>query len=352
MKKNKVIASVLTASMVMSSVPAWAVTAADFSDMPQNWSTAALTKAVDNGLLAGIDGKICADDYLTRAQMAAIMVRAFGADTKADLSGYTDVQQGDWYYQALSTAVSMGVLSGYDNKLNPNMNITRQEVCSVVARAFMLEGGSSVDLSKFSDANAVGSWAQGSMAAMVAAGYLHGDNGKLKPTAYITRAEFAAIMANLAGTYINAAGTVTSVEKGNVVINAAGVTLSGVAIQGDLILADGIGLGNVNLDNVKVTGRILVRGGGDVSLNGSTSVDTVKVANRNGKTQIAVAEGAKVDSITSSTALDVSGNGEVGTVTVTAGTSNVDTPNTTVRNNGGTVTAARQKCTKRCNRCH
>ena len=214
MKKNKVIASVLTASMVMSSVPAWAVSASDFPDMPQNWSTAALTKAVDNGLLAGIDGKICADEYLTRAQMAAIMVRAFGADTKADLSGYTDVQQGDWYYQALSAAVSMGVLSGYDNKLNPNTNITRQEVCSVVARAFMLEGGSIADLRQFSDADAVGGWAQGSMAAMVAAGYLHGDNGKLKPTAYITRAEFAAIMANLASDYVNQAGIVTSVNEG------------------------------------------------------------------------------------------------------------------------------------------
>ncbi len=340
MKKNKVIASVLTASMAMSSVPAWAVTAADFSDMPQNWSTAALTKAVDNGLLAGIDGKICADDYLTRAQMAAIMVRAFGADSKADLSGYTDVQQGDWYYQALSTAVSMGVLSGYDNKLNPNANITRQEVCSVVARAFMLEGGSAADLRQFNDADAVGSWAQGSMAAMVAAGYLHGDDGKLKPTAYITRAEFAAIMANLAGDYVNQAGTVSSVSAGNVVINAAGVTLADVTVQGDLILADGIGLGGVNLDNVKVTGRIVVRGGGAVSLTGSSSADAVKVANRNGKTELTVAEGAKVDSVTSSTALDVSGQGEVGTVTITAGTGNVTTPNTTVRNNGGVVTAA------------
>lgn len=340
MKKNKVIASVLTASMVMSSVPAWAVSASDFPDMPQNWSTAALTKAVDNGLLAGIDGKICADEYLTRAQMAAIMVRAFGADTKADLSGYTDVQQGDWYYQALSAAVSMGILSGYDSKLNPNTNITRQEVCSVVARAFMLEGGSIADLRQFSDADAVGGWAQGSMAAMVAAGYLHGDNGKLKPTAYITRAEFAAIMANLASDYVNQAGIVTSVNEGNVVINAAGVTLSDVTVQGDLILADGIGLGNVNLDNVKVTGRIVVRGGGEINLTGNSNADIVKVANGNGKTEITVAEGAKVNSITSSTALDVGGKGEVGTVTVTAGTSNVTTPNTTVKNNGGIVTAA------------
>ncbi len=339
-KGRKIIASVLAASMVMTSVPAWAVAATDFPDMPQNWSTAALNRAVEDGLLAGIDGKICADDYLTRAQMAAIMVRAFGTETKSDLSGYTDVESTDWYYQALSSAVSMGVLSGYDNKLNPNSNITRQEVCSVLARAFMLSGGSTSNLNQFADANKVGSWAQGSMAAMVNAGYLHGDNGNLRPTAYITRAEFAAIMSNLASSYIKSAGIVTSVNKGNVVIGTAGVTLSGVTVEGDLILADGIGLGDVTLDNVKVTGRIVVRGGGDVSLTGNSSANTVAVANRNGKTALSVEKGTSVNSITSSTALNVTGSGKVGTVTVTAGTSSVATPNTTVKNNGGTVTAA------------
>ena len=157
-KGRKIIASVLATSMVMTSVPAWAVAATDFPDMPQNWSTAALNRAVEDGLLAGIDGKICADDYLTRAQMAAIMVRAFGTETKSDLFGYTDVESTDWYYQALSSAVSMGILSGYDNKLNPNSNITRQEVCSVLTRAFMLSGGSTSNLNQFADANKVGSW--------------------------------------------------------------------------------------------------------------------------------------------------------------------------------------------------
>lgn len=137
--KKRVVASFLAASLALTGMPAWA--AEEFSDMPQNWSTAALKQAVENGLLKGIDGKICADAYLTRAQMAAITVRSFGTQTQEDLSQYGDVSETDWYYQAMSAAVSMGVLSGYDNKLHPNDNITRQEVCSMLARAFQLEEG-------------------------------------------------------------------------------------------------------------------------------------------------------------------------------------------------------------------
>lgn len=135
--------------------------------------------------------------------MAAITVRSFGTQTQEDLSQYGDVSETDWYYQAMSAAVSMGVLSGYDNKLHPNDNITRQEVCSMLARAFQLEEGDAAVLQQYDDADDVDSWAKGSVAAMVQAGYLHGSNSKLNPDAPITRAEFAAVMANMVSQYID-----------------------------------------------------------------------------------------------------------------------------------------------------
>lgn len=62
--------------------------------MPDNWSTAALKHAVENGLLQGADGKIMPDDKLTRAQLVTIIVRAFGATEKGDIEHYTDVKAG------------------------------------------------------------------------------------------------------------------------------------------------------------------------------------------------------------------------------------------------------------------
>ncbi len=67
-----------------------------------------------------------------------------------------------------------------------------------------------------------------------------------------------------AGTY----GPDTGVETiaGSVIISAAGVTLHDVIIEGDLLLAESIGDGNVTLRNVTVKGKTIVNGGGPNSV--------------------------------------------------------------------------------------
>jgi hypothetical protein len=71
-----------------------------FADMPDNWSTAALNKAVENQLLKGYEegGKmlIKADNPLTRAEMAAVVNRAFASSAEADISKVTDVAATAW----------------------------------------------------------------------------------------------------------------------------------------------------------------------------------------------------------------------------------------------------------------
>lgn len=73
-------------------------------DMPLEgfWSTAALRAAINNGLLKGFEEQsgtyIRPNDPLTRAQMAAIVNRAFQAKELSDLSGVTDVLEGAWYF--------------------------------------------------------------------------------------------------------------------------------------------------------------------------------------------------------------------------------------------------------------
>ena len=47
------------------------------------------------------------------------------------------------------------------------------------------------------------------------------------------------------------------------IVNTGDVVLQDMTIQGDLILAEGIGDAVVTLDNVKVSGRVIIRGGAD-----------------------------------------------------------------------------------------
>ena len=119
LKKWMVVALSLT--MVFSMIPFGAhAETTTFSDMPEDWSKPALESAVDNGLLNGANGKIMPQEYLTRAQMAAVINRAFGAENVAVLAEYEDVKASDWFFLDMAKAVAMGTFQGSGGKLNPN----------------------------------------------------------------------------------------------------------------------------------------------------------------------------------------------------------------------------------------
>lgn len=233
--------------------------AAEFSDMPADWSTEALEHAVANGLLVGDDGQIRAGDNLTRAQMATIVNRSFGAVETASLNQYSDVSANAWYYVEMAKAVKMGTFVGSGDQLDPDRNITREEAFLVLARAFKLFGGPSSALNKFSDKANVSPWAVDGVSSLVVAGYVAGSDGQINPKQYITRAEFAQMMFNLLKNYVHAPGNYSNDFQGNVMVNSSGVVLKDLKINGDLILGEGVGAGTVTLDGVSVTGRTVIR---------------------------------------------------------------------------------------------
>ena len=273
-----------------------------FVDLPNDWSTSALKNAAANGLLKGYQegGKtyIKPASHLTRAEIAAIVNRAFGAEEAAALTGVTDVSADAWYADVIGKAVQMETMA-LAEKMRPDDKITRQEAFSILARAFKAEPAdeSHQALNAFGDKAQIAPWAEESICALVEKGVLSGSNGNLNPTANITRAEFAKIMDNMVKQYIGTAGTVTQVPAtGSVMIYAAGVTLSNATINGDLIIGDGVGDGEITLDSVKVTGKTIVRGGGihSVILKGSSLLGTVVVAKVDGDVRLAVESGAEV----------------------------------------------------------
>ena len=67
----------------------------DYGDAYGHWAYEALAWAVDNGVLVGTsEDRLNPDGYLTRAQMAAMIDRLFGAYKSADISRFTDVPVG------------------------------------------------------------------------------------------------------------------------------------------------------------------------------------------------------------------------------------------------------------------
>lgn len=253
----------MAAATVMSTAGITGAYAAQFSDMPDNWTTGALERAVENGLLNGSDGKIMPDDNITRAQMAAIMVRAFGADEEADISSFSDVSPDKWYYSEFAKAVYMKAFEGTDDgKLNPESNITFEECFTVVSRVMDLRENNPEKLEEFSDSEKIADWAKTYMVSVVGNGYWNGidNNKKLTPKSYITRSQFAVLMDNLITTYVSEPGIYTEFEPGNILVRSEGVTIDGLTTEDMIIVGDGVH-GTTNITNVDSSNLIVGRGG-------------------------------------------------------------------------------------------
>ena len=291
MKRKRILALFLAAVSCLSlAVSASAANtpnrkATDFRDFDRTaWYAEAVSAAVDNGLLYGKSSSIIdPNGDMTRAEMAAIINRSFGCYKTADISQYKDVSKSKWYYKDVALAVQMGTYNGRSSSsMAPDAPISRQEAMTVVARALELDydAYAKTDLSAFSDRSEISNWALPYVRAMVGADYIHGRTKGLEPLDNITRAEFAQIFYNIIGTYIVSKGTYDKDIKGSVLIRTDDVELKNLTVDGDLIIGCGAADGKVTLDNVTVTGRLLVWGGGTkaVYCNNGTNMSAVVVA--------------------------------------------------------------------------
>lgn len=250
---------------------------ADFVDLPEDTATKeALLNAVSNGLIKGYENdEIKPYNNITRAEMGAILVRAMGATKKEDISGFSDMNSSQWYYDEMSKAVAMGAFKGDGQNLNPEVNITFQEAFVVLSRIFDLPDKvySSTDdpFSGIYDSDKVADWAKEDVGCILKFGYWNAENGYLRPTEYINRAEFAVLMDNLVGTYVDEIGDdgrVTEFNNGNVVVRVNDAVISGYNQEkNDIYISDGV-TGTTTFENANLN-RVVARNGDVAYLSGN-----------------------------------------------------------------------------------
>lgn len=199
--KNKgmyrLLSGVLCTSVLLSS-QAYAAASADYSDMPQNWSKEAMEFAVKNNFITGVgEDKIAPKAALTRAQLAAILSRVMqtGAGDVSVLDNFTDADKNAWYAGAMAKAVELKIFYGDGDSIHPDRPVTRQELFTILVRAFSVTGGDESTLASYNDAGSISSWAKAAISAMIAQGYAAGYEDKtLRPAQQVTREEFAQLL--------------------------------------------------------------------------------------------------------------------------------------------------------------
>ena len=179
-----------------------------FADVTTHWAKDAINNMGSRLVLTGVgDNNFAPDRDITRAEFAAIVVRALGLKPGLGKSAFSDVKAADWYAGYVGTAVSYGLITGYaDGTFGPNDRITREQALTILARAMKLtglevslgSGEAAAILGTFADGGSVSGYAADGVAACVKAGVLTGKSGaQLAAADEITRAEVAVMIERL-----------------------------------------------------------------------------------------------------------------------------------------------------------
>ncbi len=175
----------------------------DFSDCKDKWYHEAVDYAVANSLMNGVgEGKFDPSGSMTRAMIVTVLYRAAGSPEVAEPSTFTDVLEGQWYSDAIAWAQDNGIVNGIsETEFAPMANVTREQIAAILWR-YVGSPEAEADLSSFKDVGSISGYAVDAITWAVSEGILNGDNGNLKPVANATRAEFACIiMRFLGGSY-------------------------------------------------------------------------------------------------------------------------------------------------------
>jgi hypothetical protein len=185
------------------------VYAISFKDLAGHWSKKEVEALASNLVVKGTgDNMFSPNRNITRAEFAALIVRALGLDATGTTSSFTDVAAGKWYTAAVATAAKAGIITGYvDGTFKPNANVSRSEISAMISRALKYAGKDvtlsatqvSAALAKFSDAGTLG-WAKSDVAVAVSEGLINGQSAnKLAGSSLASRAEASTIVYRFLG---------------------------------------------------------------------------------------------------------------------------------------------------------
>ncbi len=167
------------------------------ADAQNHWAKHTLANMFALGIMKGTGSGMEPDNSIARAEFLAMLERILGAEEIEFAGEIPDVKAEDWYATVIQTAVSGGWmdLDVVTGKANPEDNITRAEMCSIMVKALSLTGDATAS---FTDNGTMTAKVRGDVAKAAAAGLIEGyEDGSFRPNSVLTRAETATLFERL-----------------------------------------------------------------------------------------------------------------------------------------------------------
>ncbi|HDR4419948.1 TPA: S-layer homology domain-containing protein [Bacillus cereus] len=199
---NKLMAGTMTAAMVAGVVAPVATAAEEsaFKDVPKgHWSADAINAMAAKGIIVGTgNGLFGFGDDVTRAEVATFMVKAKGIESGSTKTPFTDVDEKEWYAQYVAAAETNKIMAGLgDSKFGPKEKLTRAQMAQLLVNAYGFKADES-NKKSFNDIDGL-PWAtaKSSIETLASLGLVAGEGeGKFNPNGVVTREQAAQFIYN------------------------------------------------------------------------------------------------------------------------------------------------------------
>jgi len=164
--------------------------------VPVHSSQQAINYCREQGYFKGDqNGYIDPEGELTRAQIAAIMVRSSGIEAVVCESPFSDVKESDWFCAEVSAAYYNNIIAGYPGGVFlPHENVSRQDTVAILGRVW---GEVSIKPVTSNDYKDVAAYAAPHVSALMDNGVIQLDEkGNFNPKKPITYGELAQFIFN------------------------------------------------------------------------------------------------------------------------------------------------------------
>jgi pullulanase len=151
-----------------------------FADIDIPWAKDAIEVLAARHVIDGVDKDHYApNNNISRAAFAKLIVNALNLKLGDNGVTFTDIEEGQWYAEPVNIAASLGIVTGYDGKFNPNGEITREAMATMIVRALKYvapEKDYTEVTTTFDDKEQVADWAKEAVGIAYNKGIVNGVN--------------------------------------------------------------------------------------------------------------------------------------------------------------------------------
>ena len=224
--KKRLLSLALALCLVCSLLPGTALAAGEnpFTDVPaSHWAHDEVTYVYENDLMNGTSSThFSPDARTTRAQVVTVLYRLAGQPAADWANPFWDVPASAWFHDAVTWAWENDITGGVSSThFGAGNAVTREQLATFLYRYAQDQGydtSARADLSGYSDAGLVSSYATEALSWANATGLITGTTGTtLSPQGSATRAQVATILSRfcqdvIPGGYVSPAHMIRNLE--------------------------------------------------------------------------------------------------------------------------------------------